>query len=539
MSLEMKHIRGAIIGEGTEIPGPFGQRRLIYADYVASGRSLDFIENAIRAHVMPYYGNTHTETSFTGRRSTQLREMAREAVRRAVRADDGHAVIFAGSGATGAADKLIRALALQGLGAQAVVFVGPYEHHSNDLPWRESGAKVVRVPLNEEGTPCLESLGAALAEHARAPVKIGAISAASNVTGVRTDIRAVARLLHAHGAWCVCDYAAAAPYIPVHLAESAPGAGDRVDAAFISPHKYPGGPGASGLLVCDRRLLVTERPTVAGGGTVSYVTATGHNYVTDPERREEAGTPSIIENIRAGMVLQLKRDMGEDAVERCELDMARRMETALRAIPGMELLGPEGVPRIGIFSFNIRFGEKLLHHNYVVALLNDLFGIQARGGCSCAGPYGHDLLGIDTATTERHERAVALGYSAFRPGWARLGVNWFFSETDVDRIAEALAFVARNGFDLLPLYRLDIASGVWRAESGVADAPPDSLSMLWAAGHRIAPDPAPDFEGCLVRAAALVEKARTLSPVGPAALRAEEEALRWFWLPYEAAGAEA
>lgn len=536
MSLEIKHIRGAIIGEGTEIPGPFGQRRLIYADYVASGRSLDFIENAIRAHVMPHYGNTHTETSFTGRRSTQLREMAREAVRRAVRADAGHAVIFAGAGATGAADKLIRALTLQGLGTQSVVFVGPYEHHSNDLPWRESGAKVVRTPLNAEGTLCLESFGAALAEHVDAPVKIGAISAASNVTGVRTDIRAVARLLHAHDAWCFCDYAAAAPYIPVHLSESAPGAGDRIDAAFISPHKYPGGPGASGLLVCDRRLLITERPTVCGGGTVSYVTATGHNYVTDPERREEAGTPSIIENIRAGMVLQLKCDMGEEAVERCELDRSARMETALRTIPGMELLGPEGAPRIGIFSFNIRIGQKLLHHNYVVALLNDLFGIQARGGCSCAGPYGHELLGIDAATTERHEQAVALGYSAFRPGWARLGVNWFFSESDVDRIAAALAFVARHGFDLLPLYRLDIASGVWRAQGGVADAPPDSLSVLWAANYRIEAEPAPEFEACMMQASALVEKARALPPVGPVVLRDEEEALRWFWLPNEATG---
>ncbi len=537
MPLDIKDIREAIIGEGAAVPGPFGPRRLLYADYVASGRALGFIEDAIRAHVLPFYGNTHTETSFSGRRTTQLREMARRAVRAAVDADSGHAVIFAGSGATGAADKLSRALALRGLDRRSVIFVGPYEHHSNDLPWRESGAAVERVPLDATGAICLESLEAALARHEGAPMKIGAFSAASNVTGVRTDLRAIARLLHRHGGWCVADYAAAAPYLPVRLAESAPGAGDRIDAAFISPHKYPGGPGASGLLVADRRLLDTARPTVAGGGTVSYVTAAGANYVADCERREEAGTPAIVDNIRAGMVLQLKRDLGEEGIEARETALTARLEAALRAIPGVELLGPKGAPRLGIFSFNIRAGARLLHHNFVVALLNDLFGVQARGGCSCAGPYGHALLGIDEGDAERHERAVARGHSAFRPGWARLGVNWFFSEEDVDRIAAAVGFVAAHGAALLPLYRLDVEGGVWRALRNVDDAPPESLSALWLRPLAGAAE-APDFDACLEAAAALVAEAAALPPAGPTPLPEEEEALRWFWLPHEAGEAE-
>lgn len=534
MTIQFQDIRDSIIGEGSAIPGPFGPRPLIYADYVASGRSLSFIENAIRAHVLPYYGNTHTETSFTGRRTTQLREMAREAVRTAVEADAGHAVVFAGAGTTGAADKLIRALAFLGMDDRSVVFIGPYEHHSNDLPWRESGARVVRIPLNEQGSICLTSLRAQLQAHGDAPMKVGAFSAASNVTGVRTDLRAIAALLHAHDAWCVADFAAAAPYIPVRLSETAPGADDRIDAAFISPHKYPGGPGASGLLIADRRLLDTKRPTVTGGGTVSYVTAAGHHYVSDPERREEGGTPSIVENIRAGMVLQLKRDMDEAQVEANETAMTHRMDTALRAIPGLEILGPEKAPRIGIFSFNIRVQGKLLHHNYVVALLNDLFGIQARGGCSCAGPYGHELLSIDHATTQKHEHAVSLGHSAFRPGWARVGINWFFSTEDVDRIAAAIRFIAQNGLVLLPLYRLDVDGGVWRAHSPVDDAPPTSLSALWSDAPMLSAD-LPGFDTCMAEAAALVRVAAKLPVPDMPTLLPEEEALRWFWLPTEAA----
>lgn len=534
MSLEFKDIRGALIGEGTAIPGPFGPRALLYADYVASGRSLAFIEEAIRTHVLPYYGNTHTETSFTGRRTTQLREMAREAVRAAVDADDSHAVIFTGSGATGAVDKLVRALAMMGLGQGAVVFVGPYEHHSNDLPWRESGAMVVRVPLNDGGSICLETLERKLATYADAPLKIGAFSAASNVTGVLTDLRAIARLMHAHGGICVADFAAAAPYVPIRLAETAPGAGDRIDAAVLSPHKYPGGPGASGVLVADRGFFSGARPTMVGGGTVTYVTAEGHSYVVDPEHREEGGTPAIVDNIRAGMVMQLKRDMDEARVEARETTLTRRLEDALRAIPGVELLGPRNVPRLGIFSFNIRAKGCLLHHNYVVALLNDLFGIQARGGCSCAGPYGHALLGIDQTTSSRHEEAVHHGHTAFRPGWARLGVNWFFEDTDVDHIAAAIRFIAEHGLEMLPHYRLDPLEGVWRASPPVEDAPPACLSALWSGAAELN-CPLPDFDACLAQAEALATAAADLPPAEPLALPAEEEALRWFWLPHEAA----
>ncbi len=532
MAIQFDTIRTAIIGEGTTISGPFGRRSLIYADYVASGRSIGFIEDAIRNHVLPFYGNTHTETSFTGRRSTQLRELARETVRKSVRADANHAVIFVGSGATGAADKLVRALSMQGLDADAVIFIGPYEHHSNDLIWRESGAQIVRIPLNDAGSVCLATLESALHEHAAAPLKIAAFSAASNVTGVRTDLRAIARLVHAQEGWCVADFAAAAPYIPVCLSATSAKADDRIDAAFLSPHKFPGGPGASGVLIADRRMLDSARPTITGGGTVSYVTALHHTYVSDPERREEAGTPSIIENIRAGMVLQLKADMNESEVERREQVMTNRLETSLRAIPGLDILGPRNVPRIGVFSFNIRVAGKLLHHNYVVALLNDLFGIQARGGCSCAGPYGHTLLRIDDETAQCHERVVERGHSAFRPGWVRLGVNWFFDNSDTDRIAAALAFIAKRGLDLLPYYRLDLCAGVWRAQRKFQDNAAACLSDLWNTEIR-GLDAAPSFDGCLTYARDLADSATDLQRAPVQDLLPEEETLRWFWMPHD------
>ncbi|MEE3099675.1 MAG: aminotransferase class V-fold PLP-dependent enzyme [Pseudomonadota bacterium] len=530
----IEDVRAQVLGDGAAIPGPFGPRPLVYADYVASGRALGFIEDAIRAHVLPSYGNTHTETSYTGRQTTRLREMAREAVRRGVGADEGHAVIFTGSGATAASDKLVRALAL---GPGDTVFVGPYEHHSNDLPWRECGARLVRIPLDGRGGICLETLGRELAavNSAQGPEGvtgrlIGAFSAASNVTGVRTDIAAIARLMHAHGGRFVCDFAGGGPYIPIRMAGT--GAEDRIDAAFLSPHKFPGGPGASGVLVADRDMLACPIPTVPGGGTVSYVTETGRTYVSDPERREEAGTPAIVDNIRAGLVLLLKTEIGEEEIEAREAALAARLDARLRAIPGMELLGPPEAERLGIFSFNLRVRGRLLHHNYVVALLNDLFGLQTRGGCSCAGPYGHALLGIDAARAEAHERAVARGLSAFRPGWARLGVNYFFAEEVVDYIADAVGFVAARGLDLLPLYDRDARAGVWRAKGRAPEAAgPACLADLWTAPAAAAETP-PDFAACLAEAARIADAAAPASP-GQTPFDPETEALRWFWMPHE------
>jgi selenocysteine lyase/cysteine desulfurase len=409
--LLLRTIRDAIIGDDRVIDGPFGPRRVTYADYTASGRSLAFLEDFIRAEVMPLYANTHTETSGTGRQTTRFREDARRLILRAVGGDPEHdCVIFTGSGATGAVNKLVEVLNLRlpadldahyGLSAhipaeqRPVVFIGPYEHHSNELPWRESIADVVTIDEDHDGRIDLGHLEAELRRYADRPLRIGSFSAASNVTGIVSDTVAVAALLRAHGALSFWDYAAAAPYVRIDMNPD----GAPKDAIFLSPHKFIGGPGTPGLLIAKRALFRNRVPTQPGGGTVSYVNPTEHRYVDDPTHREEGGTPAIIESIRAGLVFQLKEAVGPARIEALESAFLTRAVAAFAAHPALHVLGNPHARRLSIVSFLLRYvdpqapdREMYLHHNFVVALLNDLFGVQARGGCSCAGPYGHRLL---------------------------------------------------------------------------------------------------------------------------------------------------
>src|ERR1035437_664034 len=400
-------IRSHVIGDNLEIDGPFGLRRVVYADYTASGRALTFIEDAMREVVLPWYANTHSESSGTGLQTSHFREEAREIIRNAVGGDDDTLIIFCGSGATGAINKLVRVLGLSvprtlddryHLREQIpererpVVFIGPYEHHSNDLPWRESIAEVVRVPEDKDGHIDLNSLRGALERYADRPLRIGSFSAASNVTGIVTDTRSVSRLLHEHEALSFWDYAAAAPYVNIHMA-SPDDALAYKDAVFVSPHKFVGGPGTPGVLAVRRQVVINEIPSEPGGGTVAYVSDEGHRYLNDPIQREEGGTPDILGSIRAGLVFQLRQAVGVSQIEKIEEDLIRTALAAFCSNPNIYVLGNVDAKRMSIVSIRICHGDFWLHHNFVVSLLNDLFGIQARGGCSCAGPYGHRLLG--------------------------------------------------------------------------------------------------------------------------------------------------
>jgi selenocysteine lyase/cysteine desulfurase len=489
-------VRRSVIGEDEAVAGPFGVRKVIYCDYTASGRSLSVIEDFLREAVLPLYANTHTESSGTGRQTTRFREDARRIIRRAVGGLEEHAVIFCGSGSTGAIDRLIGVLNLRiphdldaryGLSAhipaeeRPVVFIGPYEHHSNELPWRESIADVVTIREDLHGGIDLDELETRLVEYKDRPLKIGSFSAASNVTGITSPVRDVSILLHRHGALSFWDFAAAAPYVRIEMGpqgDSGDDALDYKDAIFLSPHKMIGGPGTPGVLVARRELFSNSVPDVVGGGTVSYVNPAEHYYLDDPEVREEGGTPAIIESIRAGLVFLLKSAVGEEVIRTREESFIRRAIERWTRNPSIEVLGDHEHERLSIVSFVIRCeGGRYLHHNYVVALLNDLFGIQSRGGCSCAGPYGHRLLGIDLEKSHEFEREIGRGCEGIKPGWVRVNFNYFISEPVFEYILDAVDQVADHGWALLDEYSFNPRTGLWRHGRGPSD-PPLSLDQI-------------------------------------------------------------
>jgi len=558
-------IRASVIGDDEAVAGPFGIRRVTYADYTASGRALSFIEDYLRDAVLPLYANTHTESSGTGLQTTRFREEARRIIRDGVGGSDEHAVIFCGSGMTAAVNKLVDVLQLRipadlddryGLtghippAERPVVFIGPYEHHSNELPWRESIADVVTIGEDQDGRIDLASLEHSLEAYADRPLRIGAFSAASNVTGILSDTRAISVLLHRHGALSLWDFAAAAPYVEVemepHREGSEPGdaALDYKDAVVLSPHKFIGGPGTPGVLVARRELFRNRVPAAPGGGTVAYVNPFEHVYLEDPEHREEGGTPAIVESIRAGLAFQLKERVGVDAIREHEEDFIDRAIGAWRDESSIQILGNPALPRLSIVSFTIRHDDRYLHHNLVVALLNDLFGIQSRGGCSCAGPYGHRLLGIDIETSHAFEREISRGCEGIKPGWVRVNFNYFISEAVFDYIVRAVALIARDGWRLTPWYRFEPATGLWRHADGAPEPPLSLHDIRYEAGglqypahrHR---EPEARFEAYLADAERILgDPAAALGPPpSPETLEVDTdfEALRWFWLPEEIA----
>jgi len=558
-------IRASVIGDDEAVAGPFGIRRVTYADYTASGRALSFIEDYLRDAVLPLYANTHTESSGTGLQTTRFREEARRIIRDGVGGSDEHAVIFCGSGMTAAVNKLVDVLQLRipadlddryGLtghippAERPVVFIGPYEHHSNELPWRESIADVVTIGEDQDGRIDLASLEHSLEAYADRPLRIGAFSAASNVTGILSDTRAISVLLHRHGALSLWDFAAAAPYVEVemepHREGSEPGdaALDYKDAIVLSPHKFIGGPGTPGVLVARRELFRNRVPAAPGGGTVAYVNPFEHVYLEDPEHREEGGTPAIVESIRAGLAFQLKERVGVDAIREHEEDFIDRAIGAWRDEPSIQILGNPALPRLSIVSFTIRHDDRYLHHNLVVALLNDLFGIQSRGGCSCAGPYGHRLLGIDIETSHAFEREISRGCEGIKPGWVRVNFNYFISEAVFDYIVRAVALIARDGWRLTPWYRFEPATGLWRHADGAPEPPLSLHDIRYEAGglqypahrHR---EPEARLEAYLADAERiLADPAAALGPPpSPETLEVDTdfESLRWFWLPEEIA----
>lgn len=554
MNTLIGRIRDDVIGQRCVISTPFGSKPLVYADYTASGRSLGFIEDLIRRQVLPYYANTHTETTFTGAQTTAWRESARNMVRSAIngRADDK--VIFCGSGATAAINKLIDILNLR-LPAdlderckltaslpeneRPVVFIGPYEHHSNELPWRESIAQVEVIPLDSKGGIDTQALILALQKHEHRSLLIGSFSAASNVTGIKSDVAGVTAILKQHGALACWDYAAAGPYVRIDVNDKYP-----IDAIFLSPHKFIGGPGTPGILVAKRHVFRNRVPATVGGGTVSYVTPEDHVYVQDIERKEEGGTPAIVESIRAGLVFSLQQQVGIDMIQAREAEVAARVMTRLRNCSNIEVLGSADAHRLPIFSMRFWHGKRELHYGFVVSLLNDLFGIQVRGGCSCAGPYAHSLLRMDMAYSRKIENAVTSGAGIMRPGWVRLNFNYFIGDDELEYLLRALEMVAEYGWRLLPCYFYDTGHGVWRHRNYRLSNYSAIKKNPVAAINWLDDTPGCESETCEFSLAEELENAerellRADLQSDPCCLQLapEHEAIRWFVVPGEVVNA--
>ena len=450
-------LRAGLIGRDAVIDAGFGPQRMLYADYVASGRALAQVEDFIRHEVLPFYANSHTEASHCGGFMTRLREAARAEILRMTGGDAACHAVFAGSGATAGINVIVSLLALAErvrAGQRVTVLLGPYEHHSNILPWRESGARIVEIAEDARGGPDMAALEEALKAAAGDDLIVGAFSACSNVTGIVTDPDPVTRLLKAHGALAIWDYAGGGPYLPIAMT---PAPDCAKDAVVLSPHKFPGGPGASGLLILRDTVVHNARPHRPGGGTVKFVSPWGHDYSDRVEAREEGGTPNVLGDIRAALALLVKEAVGQEVITARDHALRDRALAAWRDQPRLRLLGRAGdCAALPIFSFQVRDAQGgLVHHQLVTRMLSDFYGIQARGGCACAGPYAHRLLGIDAARSAALRDAIQEGAEMDKPGWVRLNLSYLHSEDEVARILWAVPDLAGRAEDLAAAYAGD------------------------------------------------------------------------------------
>ncbi len=442
--------RNNIVGYNQTFNSPYGEQRIVYADWTASGRLYHPIERLLLERFGPYVGNTHSESSATGRAMTLAYHEAHRILKTHANAGPDDLIISTGTGMTGVMNKFQRILGLkapQGLRhyidiperERPVVFVTHMEHHSNHTSWYETIADVVVIPPDPNGIVDLTALEALLYEYRERAVKIGSFTACSNVTGVFTTYHEMARLMHRAGGVAFIDFAASAPYVNIDMHPSDPEA--QLDAVFWSPHKFLGGPGSSGVLIFNNALYRNTVPDDSGGGTVNWTNPWGtYSFIDDIEAREDAGTPGFLQTIKAALTVQLKMEMGVEAMRKREEMLVAHVMDTLQAVPRVHVLAPTLQHRLAIFSFYVED----LHYNLIVQLLNDRFGVQARGGCSCAGTYGHYLLHVDPTRSRLITEHIDHGDLSEKPGWVRLSFHPTATMAEINHAIHAVQEIVAN-----------------------------------------------------------------------------------------------
>jgi selenocysteine lyase/cysteine desulfurase len=489
MESHFETFRKNIVGNDIHFDTPYGRKKLIYADWIASGRLYGPIEDRMRNEIMPYCANTHTETTLSGTIMTRAYFDAKEYIKEQLNASKDDMLVFAGSGMTGAICKLQRIMGLRiperlsqyvkkrktVLGKaldnfetqetdRPVVFITHMEHHSNHTTWIETIADCVMINETHDGLVDLNHFKELLATYKNRKLKIASVTACSNVTGIETPYHEMAKLIHGAGGSIWVDFACSGPYVKIDMHPEEEGA--HLDAVFVSPHKFLGGPGTPGVMVFHKNFYKNEVPDIPGGGTVYYTNPwNDHKYVQDIESREDGGTPPFLQGIKAALAFKLKEEMGVKAIREREHNLVQRALDSMEKIDGLHVLASQHKNRLGAISFYIDD----MHFNLVVKLLNDHYGIQMRGGCACAGTYGHCLLNIDKDTSYKILDRIEAGHIDERPGWVRMSVHPTMSDEDLQTITDALKYIADNKKELAKDYTYDPNKNIFTHNSGDGD----------------------------------------------------------------------
>ncbi|MDH4092501.1 MAG: aminotransferase class V-fold PLP-dependent enzyme [Cyclobacteriaceae bacterium] len=457
-----------IIGHDYTFEGLSGRKKLLYADWIASGRLYAPIEELLSNHFGPLVGNTHSESSHSGEVMTLAYKMAQQIIKKHVNANDQDVIITQGSGMTGAIAKLQRMLGLripekakplysQPASDRPVVFLTHMEHHSNQTSWLECEVDVVVIPPGENLLVEPKNLERELIKYRDRKYKIGSFTACSNVTGIFTPYHKLAEIMHEHGGLCFVDFAASAPYANMNMHPE--NGEEALDAIFFSPHKFLGGPGSAGVLIFNKKLYGNRIPDIPGGGTVSWTNPWGgHHYFDDIETREDGGTPAFMQTIRAALAVRLKEQISVERIKCREAELLDIAFSRLSAVPGLNILAPNNKERLGVISFYV----ENLHYNFIVRVLSDHFGIQVRGGCSCAGTYGHYLLEVDQEYSNKITNKIDTGDLSEKPGWVRLSLHPVMTRNEVHFIIDAIEQIASHPERWMDQYRYSSHTNEYR-----------------------------------------------------------------------------